>query len=299
MSTQDNGWYILGSGAIGCLWAASWRAEHKPVVLILKQVSNHSMLELSCGQQATSFDVDTTTVEQLLAAGTQIQRLFVSTKAQHTQAAVRSLLPVIADDASVLVVQNGLAVTGLKKILPGRQLFAGVTTDGAYRQGPMQVTHAGKGMTTIGPLTKAGDDTLLEDLPCKGLSIEFCNNIEQRLWQKFALNCTINALTVKYQCRNGDLLTMPPAREELLALCKEVQQIAGLIKPANWFDNLAAEVQGVLTLTADNFNSMLEDVNNGRETEIAQLNGLLVQHAKAAGIPCPINQQLIAGMSQN
>jgi 2-dehydropantoate 2-reductase len=114
------------------------------------------------------------------------------------------------------------------------------------------------------------------------------------LWHKFALNCSINALTVKYQCRNGELLTLPAAAKELTALCKEVQEIASAIKPASWFADLATDIKSVLTRTADNRNSMLEDVRNQRETELSQLNGLLVQHAKKLGIAAPLNEQLMA-----
>ncbi len=38
---------------------------------------------------------------------------------------------------------------------------------------------------------------------------------------------------------------------------------------------------------------MLQDVRKGGETEINQLNTLLVSMAKQQGIPCPINDALI------
>lgn len=293
MTSVDNNWYILGPGAMGCLWAANWCAEDTSVVLIQRAADSGATLEINRAGEVSDYPVATTSIEQLLEARKPIQRLLISTKAQHTQAALARLQPLLGKDATVLVVQNGLAVIELQQQLPDQQLFAGVTTEGAYRTGAMQITHAGKGTTMIGALGDGSAESLLKQLPTQGMSINFCEDIEKRLWKKFAINCAINPLTVKHQCRNGQLLAIPQARDELRALCREIQLIANSLKPADWFDNLSAEVEEVLTLTAGNINSMLQDVRNGRETELAQLNSLLVLKAGQQGIPCPINKALI------
>ena len=293
MNVAKDSWYILGPGAIGCLWAAYWRAENTPVTLIQRELSPDSSVEFSRAGNVSSYPLQTTTIEQLLKTNSTIKQLFISTKAQHTQLALAPLLPLISQDATILIVQNGIAALDLPGQLPGRQLFAGVTTDGAYRTGKMQVTHAGQGTTMIGPLAGNKNTRLPKQLPTMGLDIQPCDDIEKRLWQKFAINCTINPLTVKYQCRNGELLTLPVAKEELFSLCSEVQLISSAIKPRSWFLNLAADVEKVLQLTSGNINSMLQDIRKGRETELSQLNMLLVMQAEKLGIPCPINKALI------
>ena len=294
MTDTQESWYILGAGAIGCLWAAYWRAENTPVILIEQEPSANSTVELSLPDEIRAYPVETTTPELLLKSNTPISQLFISTKAQHTKPALEHLLPLISDDATVLVVQNGLAVIDLTQQLAKQQLFAGVTTDGAFRTGSLRVTHAGRGTTAIGALGKHSTDTLLTQLPAQGLAIQPCEDIERRLWHKFAINCAINPLTVKYQCKNGQLLKLAEASSELRTLCKEIQLITSSLKPADWFETLEADVQAVLELTSNNINSMLQDVRKGRETEIDQLNSLLSNKAKQLCIPCPVNNALIA-----
>ena len=294
MSKIDESWYILGAGAIGCLWAAYWRAENTPVVLIERQASTHSTVALSVADTTNVYPVGTTTPELLLKNNTPIRQLFISTKAQHAEPALARLLPLISEDATILVVQNGLAVFNLQQQLSKQRVFAGVTTDGAFRTAPLHVTHAGTGTTAIGALGKHATDSLLTLLPAQGLAIQQCDDIEKRLWHKFAINCAINPLTVKYQCNNGQLLVLPEASTELHALCQEIQLITSHLKPADWFKTLAADAQAVLEVTSNNINSMLQDVRKSRETEIGQLNSLLSKIAKKHGIPCPINDALIA-----
>ncbi len=293
MKAVDNTWYILGPGAIGCLWASYWRTDNTRVVLIEHSPIDSNSVQLSSDQGCHSYPIETVSPEQLLHSNTIIQHLFISTKAQHTLAALTQLQPRLATNAEILVVQNGLAIVELQQLLATQQLFAGVTTDGAYRTAPLQVTHAGRGETLVGAMTNHATAAVLSRLPGTGLAIAHCDTIEQRLWQKFALNCAINPLTVKYQCRNGQLLTQAEARKELSLLCREIQSIASAIKPAAWFETLEADVVKVLELTADNINSMLQDVQQGRDTEIAQLNSWLVQQAKQLAIPHPLNQAII------
>jgi 2-dehydropantoate 2-reductase len=293
MTDTQESWYILGAGAIGCLWAAYWRAENIPVVLIEQLPSNCLTVELSVADTSSAYQVETTTTDLLLKSNTAIRRLLISTKAQHTKPALARLLPLISDDATILVVQNGLAVFDLQQQFAKQQVFAGVTTDGAFRTGPRQVTHAGIGTTTIGALGKHSTETLLTQLPTQGLAIKPCDDIERRLWHKFAINCAINPLTVKYQCKNGQLLNLAEANSELHTLCHEILLINSSLKPAEWFETLESDVQTVLELTGNNINSMLQDVRKGRETEIDQLNSLLSKKAKKLGIPCPVNNALI------
>jgi 2-dehydropantoate 2-reductase len=51
-------------------------------------------------------------------------------------------------------------------------------------------------------------------------------------------------------------------------------------------------VESVCKATGSNVSSMLQDVLNGKRTEIDFINGAIVRQAKALGIPTPINEVL-------
>lgn len=292
MSASNNRWYILGAGSIGCLWASYWRSQGTPVTLLQSRAASTEDLCLSVNDEQQSFTVDTLEIDQLTDSGLQIERLFISTKAQHTASALSRLSPWLSSSATILAVQNGLAVLNLQTILSGQSLFAGVTTDGAYRSAKTHVHHAGVGKTLVGSLTNANTHALLAELP-SALKIESCDDIERRLWHKFAVNCAINPLTVKYQCRNGQLLDLPEARQELSGLIKEIQHVVTQLHPPEWFQQLEADVHEVLRLTANNINSMLQDSRNRRETELPQLNAYLQTLAEQNQLTCPINLALL------
>ncbi|KDN42707.1 hypothetical protein RSAG8_06664, partial [Rhizoctonia solani AG-8 WAC10335] len=56
--------------------------------------------------------------------------------------------------------------------------------------------------------------------------------------------------------------------------------------------SLEAEFVRVARLTSANFSSMLQDVRNGRETEVKYMNGYLSRMGKKYGVPTPVNNIL-------
>lgn len=292
---QNPHWYVLGPGAIGCLWAGYWAEQNNRVSLIGKQ-AHTATLQLSMGETTQTFSIETKSVKQL---STPIEHLLITTKAQHTKEALNNVQQWLSDDAVVVVLQNGMAAAEIN-LRPQQKLFAATTTDGAYRVNPRHVVHAGKGLTHIGPLSASAQQLglgIIELLP-KALRIDFSDDIKRQLWQKLAINCAINGLTVLHQCRNGELLKIPEARQSISELCREIIAVTQALQLGEWFLQLEDEVNNVLTLTANNINSMLQDTRQGRSTEIEQINGYLCRQAKRLGIALPHNQALVKAVQQ-
>ena len=293
MSTTYH-WHILGAGAIGSLWAAYWAKDNTPTTAIARSQSSQKQLFLQNNTELFEFSLEQLNASELPAL---ITHLVITTKAQQTEQALASIASHLSDDAIIIVLQNGLAVSTLKS-LPKQILIAATTTDGAHFHGT-QLNHVGHGITYLGQwpsnteaLSLNQQNELLASLP-KGLDIRFCENIEERLWQKLAINCAINALGVKYNCTNGELISNPSIYEELKALCTEISQISKALKLGPWFDNILEHTVEVAELTKDNINSTLQDINAKRKSEISALNGYLVQCAQQQNIDTPINKALV------
>jgi 2-dehydropantoate 2-reductase len=58
------------------------------------------------------------------------------------------------------------------------------------------------------------------------------------------------------------------------------------------YDDPIQKVESVCKATGANVSSMLQDVLNGKRTEIEFINGAIVRQAKALGIPTPVNEVL-------
>ena len=290
-------WSILGVGAIGSLWACNLhRAGHKVELLfrnpaLLKTYRTRGGLTLVTRGQQETFRLDAGVAGE---AGEPVQLLLVATKAHQTLDALRQAGARLAPHTRVLLLQNGMGVAaGIREQFALCELYCGVTTDGAYCTEPFTVVHAGSGITHVGAFRHDGDpQTLMRQLPGDLLHIEPCADIEPRQWRKLAINCAINGLTVIYQCRNGELLQHEEARQRMVRLCDEIQALATALGYGASVQDLQQETLAVLRATAANYNSMYQDIERRRGTEIDYLNGYLLQQAQRLGIPCPENRML-------
>lgn len=282
-------WHILGPGAIGLLWASYWCQDNTTVTLIGTQ--NTQQVPLINSTADAAYTVNYHNISEL---NEPISHLLITTKAHATKQAFMQIKDHLTDQATIVVLQNGLEAPGLP-ITSKQSLYAGSTTDGAYRRSAFEIVHAGKGQTEIGLLQGEPEfdiDKLLKAMP-SALKIRHNSNITQALWRKLAINCAINPLTIKYNCKNGGLLNDEKALKDIDKLCAEIKAVAKKINPDPWFDELTQHVKQVLSTTSDNINSMLQDIRANKTTEIDQLNGYICKEAKSLGIDTPTNEGLV------
>ena len=107
------------------------------------------------------------------------------------------------------------------------------------------------------------------------------------------MNCAVNALTVLYDCRNGELLKISQARQDLDALTNEIEGLLDVLPEVPPLPELQESVAEVLRVAAKNFSSTLQDARQGRATELAHLNGYLCELATLHGLASPLNNALL------
>ncbi len=287
-------WHILGAGAIGTLWADLLMQAGHDVSLILRQADARLNDGINVIDTATATQHHFQPhIEVLGDEQSPITHLLVTTKAQHTESALRALLPRVQASTQVVLLQNGMGQQQqAADLLPGQPLWAATTTAGAWRESPTRLHRVSLGQTLIGPwypkLPMLPDGW--ESLP---IQLQGCAQIEPILWRKLAINCAINPLTALHQCRNGELLTDPERRALLRQVCLEVEAVAQA-RGIELFDcPLRQQAEAVAESTAGNLSSMLQDVRHGRVTEIEQITGFLCRQASALGIDVPLNSDLL------
>lgn len=295
-------WHILGAGAMGCLWASVMQrdAPEQLTTLILRDrqtVTDYpGTIEL---QQAHGSILRTqhpaTCPDELIESGALISNLLLTCKAVDVLPALRSVKRCLAPTAQVVLLQNGLRPhLQSRELFPDLALYAMSLSHGAWLRQAYRAVHAGVGECWLGPLTDSAQQhaALLDELPARAMNIHWQAQILPRLWQKFAVNCAINGLTVIYDSPNGQLLDNPAAHQHLENLCAEIENILTDLPHAYPVADLLAEVTGVLQQTAANISSTLQDVRRGRPTEIAEFNGYLCELAETAGLACPLNRRV-------
>lgn len=287
-------WHILGPGAIGSLFACHLQKAGIPVVLIGRlpaTVPQHITLhEQAHGAQTQSrfeFPQDD--------GAAPISHLLITVKAHQTEAALKPLRRRLGPGSLILLLQNGMgAWKQVQQLCPQSTCLVATTTEGANRPAPSEVVHAGLGETYIGALEPANQPQaadLAQQWSNLALSVNEDRHILQRLWQKLAINCAINPLTVKYDCPNGELLTRADALKDMEAVCKEVERVMTEVLGAAT-PNLFEIVQTVAEKTRHNISSMLQDARKKQPTEIDYITGYLMAEARRTGIDCPRNGEL-------
>jgi 2-dehydropantoate 2-reductase len=201
-------------------------------------------------------------------------------------------------ETSVCCFQNGLG--HLEKLrdagLPAR-LYAAVTTEGARRTELHTVMHTGRGMTWIGEpgVYAAGEEhspnpgRFTHLLETAGFFAKMSNFIDREIWNKLIMNAVINPVTALLKVHNGELLDSAETLELMSSLYKEAAQLAASLG-VTLAEDLWERILAVCRATERNRSSMLQDVEAGRRTELEWLNGSLLRHGEALGLPMPVHR---------
>jgi 2-dehydropantoate 2-reductase len=311
---QSKPWYILGPGAMGCLWAHCLLQQTLDVRLIVHSPARLAQLRQTGG--ITIIDDrarDNALIDEpppqpqscpaLLGAtlNEPIEQLIISCKAQQSIDAFTPIASALVRGATVILFQNGMGIADQLLLLrPDLKLYCSITTSGAHMLSPFCVQRAGRGQTQLGRYPQANSSgmdhsqRLAHTLNSDQLPIGACANIYHAQWQKLTVNCVINPLTALFNIRNGLLLEHAEAAAQAKALCKEVAAVSQALGMPLEQSDLQASVVRVCQQTATNISSMLQDVRLQRSTEIDYINGYLQRMAQRNDVNCPVNDRVLA-----
>lgn len=293
MSPKDSV-LIVGTGALGCLFAARLAAAGQHVSILgnwsegLAALNNRGVTLVLPDGKKRNYVVRAGSDPKEFA-GAKVA--FVLVKAWQTEHAAQQLFESLAVDGIALTLQNGLGNREkLVAALGAERVVFGVSTNGATLLGPGEVRAGGDGTITLGSHDRI---SAVEDLlTSAGFTTEIADDIESLAWSKLVVNAAINPLTALLDIPNGELLTRPTARELSAALAREVADVAhkkGVI--LNFADPVAA-AEDVAQRTAANISSMLQDVRREAQTEIDAICGAVVDAGKSLGVPTPANEMM-------
>jgi 2-dehydropantoate 2-reductase len=305
---MQKSWYILGSGAIGTLWAAKFsKASIDCVLLHRRQTSLYQNELLSLTQVDGSqvhLPIQQLTLDQLSknhlslnkpsSKKPSIDKLLVCTKSYQTQAALQNIAPLLSPDANIVLLQNGMGQhEQVASLLPTQTIIAASTTEGAMLEASLKVRHTGLGISQFNSydLSKKMNTDVLKELIKIGMTQH--PNIQSVLWNKLTINCVINPLTAIFNCRNGELIKNNEYLAQVKALSKEVDLIAKCLALSIDDPNTFEQVLTVAKATSNNYSSMHQDIKFKRKTEIEFINGYLQYQAEVHNIPLTLNSSVL------
>jgi 2-dehydropantoate 2-reductase len=221
--------------------------------------------------------------------------VLICVKANQTQTVAVTLREWLPDRTPVISLQNGLGnVEILEEHLGRERVLGGVTAEGATLLAVGHVRHAGQGDTIVGggDLPESTLKEIVSAFQGAGFQTRTTQDTASVVWGKLVINVGINALTAITRLKNGRLPEVQGTKTILDLAVREAVAVAeaqGISLP---YPDPLERVLSVCRATSGNIASMLQDVLNHRSTEVAFINGAIVQQGDRLGIPTPVNRTL-------
>jgi 2-dehydropantoate 2-reductase len=243
----------------------------------------------------------------------------LATQPPNVEDAARTAVANLAEDAQVVVLQNGLCEERIAALV-GHRVIGAIVAWGASMPEPGKYERTAAGGFTIGRLSGEVDDDLkhvAELLEAIG-PVTMTTNLRGARWSKLALNCAVSALGTIAGERLGPLVRVRRYRRlalEAMTECVDVakaegvklEKVAGTLD-LEWIALSEADraSRGSASLTAKHAlllavglryrrmrSSMLAAIERGRTPAIDFLNGEVVARGVKHGIATPVNQKIV------
>ena len=311
---------VIGAGSIGSLFGgylAAIKPDSYDVEVFLfgrkrhMDAINRNGLIIEKEQQTIAIK-DMKTHETSENFSTIFDYLFITTKTYDLKNALVQYQTLIDTCKYLVILQNGIGNEVLvRQFCSEEKIIRAVTINGVFLDKPGHLIYSGEGLTKIGfPFKKhektqrqSSDLQLLKDLlDTASLNTIIVDDIIKECWEKAFINIGINAFGALTRLKNGQLLEINGLKELMAEAIRESILVAkqkGIQLSDKDYVYLTYEIA---EKTAENKNSMLQDILKGKNTEIDFLNGIIVEQAKDLGISVPINElltKLIKGLERS
>lgn len=314
---------VIGAGAIGGTMAAYMAKAGLRLTLVTK---HQSSAEAAAGPGLRVFGVRGENRVRVPAVASvdeldpPVDLAFLATKAPDMIAAAQALLPLLRQDSTVVSLQNGVCEDALAQVLGRERVIGCVVGYGATLHGPGEVEMTSDGELVIGNLDGRDDPRLkpLAEMMSAVVDTRISSNIMGELYSKLIVNSCINTLGALCGLRLGKLLALKKVRQVFLDIMREAMAVAdamGLkVEPGgggklDYYSFLAgqgglASFKRHLMIRLIGFkyrrlkSSTLQSLERGRVPETEYLNGYIVAKGREHGVPCPVNESLVAMIAE-
>jgi len=290
--------FVVGAGAMGCLYAAAFHRAGCEVVLVDTNPAQVDAIN------ANGLDLETRAGREYLpipaklpqeASGTA-DLVLLFTKVFHTDAALEGAKHLIGPETHVLTLQNGLGNDErVAQHIARERVLVGIAQLPADLVGPGRVRSMGEGGSLLYPAFTQDESfavQVAEALTRGGMNAALEPKIHEAIWEKAIFNAAMNPLCALTRRTPGFL----GRHEEGVALIHDLVEEGVAVAKAN---GIAIDAEPIHALTlvsrtdhADHEASMLQDVKASRRTEVDSINGAIVEAATKAGVAAPLTETL-------
>jgi 2-dehydropantoate 2-reductase len=289
---------MVGAGSVGGYFGAHLAKHHPNVSFLLRPKTLAAVREQGLRVRSASGGV---TVHPRAAADPKElpapDLIILAVKAYDLDEVLAQIEPVVTDRTVLLTLQNGIDTED--RIIDRFQrdcVVGGVAFIYSKIVSPGLIDHYKKGNVAIGELMGHESERVLRirDLfTSAGISCQLSKDIRRSKWEKMCWNCVFNPISVLIDDKVSAALDHPEMMRVIHQIVGEITAVSAAVKvplPSDMPDRVVKWTQEI----RDIHTSMYDDWKAGRQTEIRNLNGYIVEQGRALGIPTPVNEALTA-----
>lgn len=298
-----------GAGAMGALYGGKLAQAGFDVTLV--DIARAAVDKISSdGVEITDNSGDKTDIIKVRASTNPaevgvVDYLLIFTKGFGTEAAIRSAVPMVGDQTTVVTLQNGWGnIPKIASVVGDAHVLPGVTMNSSTLLGPGHIRYTNPANTWIGELDGTSSERVknfADALAKAGFQVEVTPTVLKWIWTKFALNCTVLGVgALIYAATDGHVFMkrqegLDKFRENILREVVSVANAQGIdisfVERWKLLGAFQPPAPGTKTYLIKG--SMTQDVEGHRRTEIDTLNGAVVEEGKRLGIYTPYNQAIV------
>jgi len=291
---------VLGSGTIGSLYGAFLSTVNDNEVILVGR-NPHVAAIHKWGLQIRGIMGDYTFHLDAVEDASEItdaDLILLTTKTYDTIPAIKTAMHLIDKGAYVVLIQNGLGTEErVAEVIHTTKVLRATTCMGALRTEPGIVTATGCGLTELGSRYPENYDFVMkmtDMLKKSGFEVSASKNIEGVVWTKTLVNCGINPVGALTGFTNGEVYKDPQLRGLVIRLVEEAVEIVKALGIELTTEDPVRYALGTAKATGNNLNSMLQDIQAGKKTEIDSITGEIIRLGKELGIETPMNESVYA-----
>lgn len=299
MAAKSEAVLIVGPGAVGGVLAARWAQAGREALLLGRSSSAESRLARD-GLRFVGLDGISRRVRRgiLSARRTPRRRLaaaFFCVKSRDTAAAIKSARRFIAAQTPVAGLENGLGHERLlRRAFGAKRTVIGSCYLAADRPAPSAFANSWGNRIELARTAKNAQalSALRRLLRGGGWQVSLAPSEDRMLWTKLCFNAATNPLGAICAVPNGELARDPVLKEIMLKVLAESVEAARKTGRRPLHPDMARLVVRACLAAPRQRNSMLQDLQAGRRTEIEAISRPILSAARRTKTPAPLLSRL-------
>jgi 2-dehydropantoate 2-reductase len=224
-----------------------------------------------------------------------VDLVILSVKLWDTEAAARSIAPIVGPATGVLSLQNGVVKDDiLRSVFPPAQVMGGVGYVATHISRPGVIHQTGTMQRIVlgeyDGRASARATFLHEALLKAGVKAELSSDVRRAIWEKYVFLVGLSATTTTMRRPLGPIRANAQTRAFLLDVMREVVAVGRALGVALPADFAETRMEFADSLPADMTSSMHHDLERGNPLEVNWLSGGVVELGRGAGVPTPANR---------